>query len=236
MRPSIESARTAAPAYSIAWPCAPSAPMRAMIVSARSLAPKAVAERAVDRDAHALGPLLPERLRHQHMRDFGGADAEGEGAESAMRRGMAVAADDRQSRQRQPLFRRDDMHDALAGIVEPDQANPGAPVLSSNWRSIRASLGIGDAFGAIAGGNVMIGDAEVSARDARRARRAPRPDRKPGTSPHAADAGRSRAASCRPRECVIAWASHSLSIRAAPILTSSWALFAGAAFRRLTRR
>ena len=38
MRPSIDKARTASPAYSIAWPCAPSAPMRAMRLSARSLA------------------------------------------------------------------------------------------------------------------------------------------------------------------------------------------------------
>ena len=38
-RPSIESARTASPAYSTAWPAAPSAPMRAMIESAMSFAP-----------------------------------------------------------------------------------------------------------------------------------------------------------------------------------------------------
>ena len=106
--------------------------MRAMMRQREILGRQAGAERAVDRDAHALRPLLPERLRHQDMRDFRRADAEGEGAERAMRRGVAVAADDRQARQRQPLFRRDDMHDALARIVEPDQANPGAPVLSSS--------------------------------------------------------------------------------------------------------
>ena len=37
-RPSIDSAVMALPAYSMAWPCAPSAPMWAMIASAMSLA------------------------------------------------------------------------------------------------------------------------------------------------------------------------------------------------------
>ena len=40
MRPSIESAPTAEPANSMAWPAAPSAPILAMIASARSLAPR----------------------------------------------------------------------------------------------------------------------------------------------------------------------------------------------------
>ena len=31
--------------------------------------------RTIDGNAHALGPLLPQRLRHQHMRDFGRANA-----------------------------------------------------------------------------------------------------------------------------------------------------------------
>ena len=37
-RPSIDSARIAEPAYSIAWPVAPSAPICAMMASAMSLA------------------------------------------------------------------------------------------------------------------------------------------------------------------------------------------------------
>ncbi len=39
MRPSIDSAVMALPANSTAWPCAPSAPIWAMIESAMSLAP-----------------------------------------------------------------------------------------------------------------------------------------------------------------------------------------------------
>ena len=82
-----------------------------------SLAAMPGAALAVDGDAHALRLFLPDRLRHQHMRDFGGADAEGVGAERAMRRGVAVAADDQQAGQGQALLGADDMHDALARIV-----------------------------------------------------------------------------------------------------------------------
>ena len=104
----------ALPANSMAWPWAPSAPIRAMMASAMSLAPTPGVTRAFDRYAHALWFLLPQRLRHQHMRDFGSADAERIGAKSTVRGGVAVAADDQQSGKRQALFGADDVHDALA--------------------------------------------------------------------------------------------------------------------------
>ena len=55
------------------------------------------------------------------MRHFGGADAEGVGAERAVGRGVAVAAHDQQARQGQALLGTDDMHDALPGIVQAEQ-------------------------------------------------------------------------------------------------------------------
>jgi hypothetical protein len=45
--------------------------------------------------------------------DLGRADAEGQRAEGAMRRGVAVAADDGHARQGEALLRPDDVHDAL---------------------------------------------------------------------------------------------------------------------------
>ena len=75
-------------------------------------------ETAIDRYAHALGLALPQRLRHQHMGDLRGADAEGVGAERAVRGGVAVAANDQQARQGQALLRADDVDDALSRIVE----------------------------------------------------------------------------------------------------------------------
>ncbi len=74
-------------------------------------------ERAVDRDAHVLGRLLQQRLGRQHVLDLGGADAEGERAEGAVRRGVAVAADDGHAGQGEALLRADDVDDALARVV-----------------------------------------------------------------------------------------------------------------------
>ena len=54
----------------------------------------AVRQLAVDHRAHVLRFGLDQRLRRQHVLDFRGADAVGERAEGAVRRGVAVAADD----------------------------------------------------------------------------------------------------------------------------------------------
>ena len=120
-RPSIDSARIAEPANSSAQPVAPSAPILRNDRKHDVLAGNPGRRRAIDRDAHALWLLLPNGLRHQHMRHLRRADAEGIGAERTMGRGVAVAADDQQARQRQALLRSDHMDDALARIVEPEQ-------------------------------------------------------------------------------------------------------------------
>ena len=55
------------------------------------------------------------------MPDFGRADAEGEGAECAVRRRMAIAADDGLAGLRRAEFRTDDVHDAALIAVETEQ-------------------------------------------------------------------------------------------------------------------
>ena len=94
MRSSIESARMAAPRYSMTWPVAPPMPMRAMSARIRSLAvtPGRSAPSTVDRERLRLA--LQQALGRQHVVDLAGADAEGERAERAVRAGVAVAADD----------------------------------------------------------------------------------------------------------------------------------------------
>ena len=74
----------------------------------------AVRQFAVDHRAHVLRLLLDQRLRRQHVLDFGRADAVGERAERAMRRGVAVAAHDRRAGQGEALLGADDVDDALA--------------------------------------------------------------------------------------------------------------------------
>ena len=66
------------------------------------------------RDAHVLGRLLDQRLRGQHVLDLRGADAEGQRAEGAVRRGVAVAAHDGHARQGQALLGADHVDDAAA--------------------------------------------------------------------------------------------------------------------------
>ena len=68
---------------------------------------------AVDADLQRLRLVLQQGLRGQHVLDFAGADAEGQRAERAVRGRVAVAADDRHARLRQPKFRPDDVDDAL---------------------------------------------------------------------------------------------------------------------------
>jgi hypothetical protein len=70
----------------------------------------------VDTHQHVLRLLLDQRLGRQHMLDFRRADAVGERAEGAMRRGVAVAADDGHPRQGEALLRPDNVDDALPAV------------------------------------------------------------------------------------------------------------------------
>ncbi len=76
----------------------------------------AVMELAVDGDAHVLGFPLDQRLRRQNVLDLGRADAMRQRAEGAMRRGVAVAADDGHAGQGEALLGADDVDDALPVI------------------------------------------------------------------------------------------------------------------------
>ncbi len=82
-----------------------------------------VGQFAVDGDGHGLGPDQRQRLGGQHVLDLGGADAEGQTTEGAVRGGVGVTADDRHARLGQPQLRADDVHDTLLDVaqrVQPD--------------------------------------------------------------------------------------------------------------------
>ena len=83
-----------------------------------SLAVTPRAELAVDAQLERLGLRLQQRLRGQHVLDFARADAERQRAERAVRRRVAVAADDRHAGLRVALLRADDVDDALRGVVD----------------------------------------------------------------------------------------------------------------------
>ncbi len=66
---------------------------------------------------HVFRFLLDQALGGEHVLDFGGADAERQRTERAVRRGMRVTADYRHTGQGGALFGADDMHDTLAYII-----------------------------------------------------------------------------------------------------------------------
>ena len=72
-------------------------------------------------DLERLRFLLQQALRREHVADFRGADAEGEGAECTVRRGVAVAAHDGVTGLCEPEFRTDDVHDTAARVLQPEQ-------------------------------------------------------------------------------------------------------------------
>ena len=94
------------------------------------------------------------------MRDLGRADAEGISAERAVCRCVAVAADNQQTRQRQPLLRTDHMDDALARIADAEQLDvvPGGVFLDLPHHA--GQLGIGDVGPRPARRHIVIGDAK----------------------------------------------------------------------------
>ena len=97
------------------------------------------------------------------MRDLGGADPECIGAKRAVRRRVAVTADDQQARQGQSLFRSDHVHDALPGVVQPEQPDPVLRRIVLDLPHHARDFGIGDMVTRAAGRNVMIGDREGQA-------------------------------------------------------------------------
>ena len=79
------------------------------------------AEPPLDGDAHVAGPLDAQRHRRQRMFRLGRADAPGDGAERALRAGVAIGAGKREAGEHDALLRGDDVNDALAGIVQIEQ-------------------------------------------------------------------------------------------------------------------
>ena len=94
------------------------------------------------------------------MRDFGGTDAEGVGAEGAMCRGVAVAADDEQAGQGEALFGPDYMHDALACVAQAEQGDRVVRRIRFEIAHHGGDLGIGDTGRPAARRHVVVRDAE----------------------------------------------------------------------------
>ena len=103
------------------------------------------------------------------MLHLGGADAEGEAAEGAMRRGMGIAAGHGQPGQGEALLGADHVHDALADVVELDigQAIGLGVFLQELDLDPRFLVLYGKR--AVRGRHVVVGDEELGLRTAHRA-------------------------------------------------------------------
>ncbi len=170
MRPSIDMERMAEPMYSITWPAPPLVPMMAMRCRARSLAPTPGRNSPSTRTRHILHLPRAQRLRRQHVLDFGRADAVGQGAEGAVRGGVAVAADDGEARLRAALLGADHVDDAVADVAHREELDAvlGITLRASVSSCSRASgsLTAGHAEGLALGGRVVVGDGERQVRPA----------------------------------------------------------------------
>ena len=160
----------------------------------------ALGHRAVHLDQHVLRLALDQGLGGEHVLDLGGADAVRQRAEGAMRRGVAVAADDGHAGQGEALLRADDVDDALApvGLVEIFDAEIGR-VLGQRL-DLDAAFLVRDAVDAVGGRrHVVVDDGERALRlRAPCGRPAAGPRRPAGSSPRGRDGGRYRGGRCRP--------------------------------------
>ncbi len=131
------------PVYSKTWPVPPPMPILAISARMMSLARHARLQPAIDAHLAGLRPVLEQALGRQHVLDLAGADAEGQRAERAVRRGVAVAADDGHARLGQPQLRADDVDDALpvavacrtAGCRTRGSSSPAARSGVAAWAS-----------------------------------------------------------------------------------------------------
>jgi hypothetical protein len=114
-------------------------------------------------EPHRLRLALREGLGREHVLDLGRPDPERKRPEGAVRRGVAVAADDRHAGLRDPELRADDVDDALpaaAGRVEGD-----AELLAVSPQSVELGPRERVADRPLLGGDVVVHrrDGEVGA-------------------------------------------------------------------------
>ncbi len=90
------------------------------------------------------------------MLDLGRADAEGERPEGAMRRGVAVAADDGHPGLRQPQLRSDDMDDPLVLAPQIVERHAELPAIAPQLLDLLCRDRVGDASRARRGRHAVV--------------------------------------------------------------------------------
>ncbi len=121
----------------------------------------------MDEDVERARAPLNEALRGEDVLDFAGADAECERAESAVRRSVAVAADDGLAGLRDAKLGADNMNDALVAAVHVKEAHTGFAAVFLEGFKLEPGVRVNDREGAVGGGNGVVhhGEGEVGAAD-----------------------------------------------------------------------
>ena len=95
------------------------------------------------------------------MLDFGGANAERQRAERAVRGGMRVAANHGHAGERGTLLRTDHVHDTLTGVVHAELGDAEVTAIRVQRLDLQARHRVGDALGAVGGRYVVVGGRKV---------------------------------------------------------------------------
>ena len=147
----------ALPVYSNTLPVPPPTPMRAISARMMSLAATPGLSVAVHAHLEGLRLALQQALRGQHVLHFAGADAEGQRPESAVRGGVAVAADHRHAGLREAQFGADDVDDALPVAVNAQAADAELGAVGFQLGELLGRDLVHDGQRAVGGGDAVIG-------------------------------------------------------------------------------
>ena len=144
----------AGPAYSTTWPVPPAVSDLSDDRENEILGGAAERKVPVDGDAHRLRGRLDERLGGEHVLDLRRPDAEGQRAERAVGRGVAVPAHDGRSGQCEALLGSDDVDDAVARVVDAEQRNPELLAVADQGVDLELRV-LAHPFAAV-GGDVVV--------------------------------------------------------------------------------
>ena len=133
----------------------------------------ALAELATDVDGHGAEGLERQRLGRQDVLHLRRADAEGERAEGAVRRRVAVAAHHGHARLGQAELRADDMDDALLDVAHRVQPDPELLTVAAQRVHLHLRDRVGDRAGRRRDVVVLRGQGEVRTPDRATASRRP---------------------------------------------------------------
>ncbi len=130
---------------------------------------------ALEADEQLGRPPVGQRLGREHLLDLARADAEREGTERAVRRGVRVAADDRHAGLRDPELGADHVHDALAAMSPAVAADAELRAVAVERLELELRELVADRLGERGRRHVVIGRRERAVGAADRAPRHPQP-------------------------------------------------------------